>query len=93
MKKEYLVNGANYLEYGADCLNDKAKAIILNDKEFNDGIHSDGVSNECINRLAKKFDCWDDADDYSAFVQNLVIIAHNETGKNWWPDNEGLSII
>lgn len=93
MRKEFLKKGANYLDYGADALNGKAKKIILGDKEFNDGIHSyDGVSEECINRLAKYFDAFDDDDDYSAFCQNLAIIAADETGKNWFWDDEGLSI-
>ena len=84
-KNTYLKKGAKYLSNGEDCLNDKAKTIILSDDEFNRGIHSDdGVGEDTIKRLAKHLGFFEDDDDYAAFRQNLVIIANNETGKHWW---------
>lgn len=81
-----------HLNYGEDCLSKSEKKIILSDKEFNDGIHSDGVSNDCFARLAKRLGYFDDDNDYDAFQQNLAIIAMNETGKDWFV-SEGLELF
>lgn len=92
--KKYLKKGANYLNYGEDCLNDKAKKIILSDKEFNYGLHQDadyGISSDTVIRLAKQLGFFDDDEDFAAFEQNLAIIATNETGKQWIT-TEGLII-
>lgn len=92
MAKKYLKKGANYISAGSDCLTDEAKKIILSDKEFNDGIHSDCVTNDCMNRLAKQLGFFEDNTDYAEFQQELAVIARKETGGDWFV-SEGLILL
>lgn len=84
MRKDFLKEGCTYPIYGEDCINEKGREIIISDVDFQEGLEEECITEETMNDLAKEFGCWDDEDDYVAFCQNLVIIAMEETGKEWF---------